>query len=125
LLLKEIDSTGSLLLELASGDPEGITTEILFETAQRRDPAALTIVRRIGEVNAIGFADIVNVFDPQLITVGGSVALNHPDLILRPILENIDRHLINRRPEIKITPLGGEAVLHGALALAISCPSPS
>jgi glucokinase len=74
-------------------------------------------------VNAIGFANIVNVFDPQLITVGGSVALNNPDLILRPILENIDRHLINRRPEIKITPLGGEAILYGALALAISCSS--
>jgi glucokinase len=125
LLLKEIDSMGSLLLELASGDPDGITTEILFEAAKKRDPTALTIVRRIGDVNAIGFAGIVNVFDPQLITVGGSVALNNPDLILRPILENIDRHLINRRPEIKITPLGGEAILYGALALAISCSSPS
>jgi len=89
------------------------------------DPTALTIVRRIGEVNAIGFADIVNVFDPQLITVGGSMALNNPDLILEPILENIDKHLINRRPEIMITPLGEDVVLYGALALALRQSSQS
>ena len=120
LLLSEIKSKGSLLQELAGGDPGGVTTEILFEAARRLDPTALTIVRKIGEVNAIGFADIVNVFDPQLITVGGSIALENPDLILKPILENVDRHLINRRPEIMITPLGEDAVLYGALALAMS-----
>ena len=119
LLLREVEDEGSLLLELTGGDPEGITPEIVFEAARDGDPTALTIVRRIGEVNAIGFADIVNVFDPQLITVGGSMALNNPDLILEPILENIDRHLINRRPEIMITPLGEDVVLYGALALAL------
>lgn len=120
LLLSEIKAEGSLLQELAGGDPGGITAEILFEAARRLDPTALTIVRKIGAVNAIGFADIVNVFDPQLITVGGSIALENPDLILKPILENIDRHLINRRPDIMITPLGEDAVLYGALALAMS-----
>ncbi len=120
LLLSEIKAKDNLLQELAGGDPGGITAEILFEAARRLDPTALTIVRKIGEVNAIGFADIVNVFDPQLITVGGSIALENPDLILKPILENIDKHLINRRPEIMITPLGQDAVLYGALALAMS-----
>jgi glucokinase len=125
LLLNEIEAEGSLLMELAGGDSEGITTEILFEAAKKRDPTALSIVDKIGEVNAIGFADIVNLFDPQLITVGGSIALNNPDLILNPILENVDRHLINRRPEIKITPLGEDVVLYGALALAVQIASPS
>ena len=110
---------GGLLFELSGGSPDGITSEILFDAAQRGDPTALRIVSEIGEVNAIGFADIVNAFDPELITVGGSIALNNPELILNPIHENIDRHLINRRPEIMITPLCEDAVLYGALALAI------
>jgi hypothetical protein len=37
-----------------------------------------------------------------------------------PILDGIDRHLINRRPKIMVTPLGEDAVLYGALALARS-----
>ena len=119
LLMREKEGAGSLLLDAAGGDPEGITAEALFAAATEGDPLALWIVRRIGEINAIGFADIVNAYDPELITVGGSVALRNPDLVLEPIKENIDRHLINRRPEIRITPLGEDAVLYGALALAM------
>ena len=119
LLLEEMGGEDNLLLDLVGGDPSEITTEILFGAAQKGDPTALCIVSKIGEVNAIGFADIVNAFDPELITVGGSIALKNPDLILKPIADNIGKHLINRRPEIKITPLGEDAVLLGALALAI------
>ncbi len=117
-LLKEMDAGHSLLMELA-GSPEAITSEMVFEAAKKGDHVALRIVEEVGRVNAVGFANIVNAFDPELITVGGSIALNNPELILNPIHENIDRHLINRRPEIMITPLGEDAVLYGALALAI------
>ncbi|MGD2200948.1 MAG: ROK family protein [Candidatus Bathyarchaeota archaeon] len=110
----------SLMLELAGGDPGGITAEILFEAAERGDSTAIRLVRMLGEVNAIGLADVVNLFDPEMVTIGGSIALNHPRLILEPIQENIDRHLINREPEIIITPLGEDAVLYGALAHATS-----
>ncbi len=117
-LLLDERKEGGLLIELAGGDASGITVEHLFVAARRGDPAALYVVSEIGKVNAVGFADIVNAFDPELITVGGSIALRNPELILRPIIENIGRHLINRRPEIVITPLGEDIVLYGALALA-------
>jgi len=77
------------------------------------------VVSEIGRINAVGFANITNLFDPELITVGGSIVLNNPGLVLDPILGNIDKHLINRKPEIMVTPLGGDAVLIGALALAM------
>lgn len=116
-LLLEEEERG-LFIELTGGDASGITVESLFEAARRGDPSAIYVVSEIGKVNAVGFADIVNAFDPELITVGGSIALRNPELILKPIIENIDRHLINRRPEIMITPLGEDIVLYGALALA-------
>jgi len=118
LLLGGREANESLLLQLA-GNLEGITTEILFAAASEGDALALRIVNKIGTINAIGFADIVNAYDPELITVGGSIALKNPILVLKPIEENIDKHLINRKPEIKVTPLGEDAVLYGALALAI------
>ena len=104
----------------AEGYPKPLTAERIFNAARAGDPAARKIVSRIGEVNAIGFADIVNVFDPAVLTVGGSIALNNPDLVMGPILDGIDRHLINRKPKILITPLGEDVVLYGALALARS-----
>ena len=119
LLMEGKEAEGSLLFRLAGGDLEGITTEVLFAAASEGDPLALWIVDKIGEVNAIGFADIVNAYDPELITVGGSIALKNPAPILKPIKENIDRHLINRKPKIRVTPLGEDAVLYGALVLSM------
>jgi len=110
--------SSSLLLELSGGDPKQITAEILFKAAVNGDKVSRWIVERIGELNAIGFADLVNLFDPELITIGGSVALNNRELILEPIMKNIRKHTINRIPEICMTPLGDEVVLCGALALA-------
>jgi len=111
---------GSLLYELAGGDLEALNAEILFNAAEAGDTAALRVVEELGKVNAVGFANVVNAYDPELVTIGGSIALNNPELILEPILENIGRHLLNRMPRIMITPLGEDVVLYGALSRAMS-----
>ncbi|MDH5201002.1 MAG: ROK family protein, partial [Candidatus Bathyarchaeota archaeon] len=103
---------------LAGGEPGSLTAEALFDAAKKGDPAALDIVSEIGKINAVGFANVVNAYDPELITVGGSIALRNPDHVLGPIVENTGGHLLNRMPEIIITPLGEDIVLYGALALA-------
>lgn len=110
-----------LLGELDKRDVSELYTapESLFKAARAGDETALWIVRKVGEVNAAGFADVINAYDPEIVSVGGSIALNNPDLILKPIEENIHIHAINRIPPIVITPLGGEAVLYGALILAM------
>jgi len=100
----------------------GLTSEVLFDLAKRGDEHALLIVEEIGKLNAIGFANINTCYDPEIITIGGSVALYNQDLIIPPIIENIGKYTINNVPEIKITPLGGDAVLYGAIALAENPP---
>jgi len=106
---------GSLLLRMASS-PSNITAKLLFDAAKRGDRLALEIVEEIGRLNAIGFANVINVYDPELITVGGSVALNNPELVLPPIRRYVGDYAINRVPRIELTPLGGDVVLLGALA---------
>ena len=118
-LLRKDKWDNSLLAVLCGGDAEAITTEMVFDAARQGDEAALRVVDEIGKINAVGVADVVNAYDPELITVGGSVALNNPELILEPIQRHVARHVINRLPEIKITPLGEDIVLYGALALAL------
>ena len=98
---------------------ERLTTKILFQIASNSDPIGLWIINKIGEINAVAFANVVNAYDPELITIGGSIAINNPDLILKPIIENIEKHLINRKPEIILTPLREDVVLYGALALVM------
>jgi glucokinase len=59
-----------------------------------------------------------------VITIGGGVALNNPAMVLAPIRKLVPRYSINRTPEIKITPLGDDAGLLGALSLAHGRPAP-
>jgi len=118
-LLRGVNWRRSLLGDLCGGDPETITTKMIFDAARQGDEHALMVVEEIGRVNAVGFANIVNAYDPEIITVGGSVALNNPDLVLGPIERLISRHVINRVPRIMLTPLGEDVVLYGALAAAM------
>ncbi len=113
------DWGGSLLHKLAGGKIENVTAKSLYNAANQGDEYALEITDKLGEINAIGFANIVTAYDPELITVGGSIAINNQELILGPIIKNVQKYTINRVPEIKITPLGHDAVLIGALALAM------
>ena len=107
----------SLLMQSISGDLDRLTAKILYDCAKTGDPLALELVDKIGVLNSIGFACVVDAYDPSLITVGGSIALRNENLVIDPIRRYIKEHARNRVPEIKITPLRDDVVLYGALAM--------
>lgn len=107
----------SLLMRRISGDLDRLTAKILYDCAKAGDPLALELVDKIGVLNSVGFACVVDAYDPSLITVGGSIALRNESLIIDPIRRGVKEHARNRVPEIKITPLGDDVVLYGALAM--------
>jgi glucokinase len=121
LLLKEwgVDPNRSSLKKYFQEDFSKATSKILFDAAKEGDALALRIIEKTGLLNAIGFANIINAYDPELITVGGSVALFNSELILDPVKKNVSKYAMNRLPEITITPLGEDVVLYGALAAAL------
>ncbi|KYH42133.1 MAG: hypothetical protein AYL33_003690 [Candidatus Bathyarchaeota archaeon B63] len=107
----------SLLMRRVNGDLSLVTAKTLYECAKAGDPVSLEIVEKIGFLNSVGFACVVDAYDPSLITVGGSIALKNEDLVIAPIRRGVGEHAMNRVPEIRITPLGGDIVLYGALAM--------
>ena len=90
---------------------------VVFSEARRGDPFAARVVAEIGKLNTIGVANVVDAYDPEILTIGGGVALNNPDAILLPIVERVHAYAINRVPVVKITPLGDDAGLLGALSV--------
>jgi len=99
---------------------EGLSAKMIFDCAGTGDDLCLRILEDVGRLNAIGFANVIAAYDPELITVGGSVALNNQKLILEPIRRYIEELSVNRVPEIKVTPLGGDVVLFGSLAMSFT-----
>ncbi|MGQ9781584.1 MAG: ROK family protein [Nitrososphaeria archaeon] len=93
-----------------------LSSKDVFEAAKTGDHFASAVIENVGRLNAIGFANVINSYDPELIVIGGSVALNNKELILKPILEKVGDYAVNRIPEIKFTNLGDEVGLYGAIA---------
>ncbi len=95
----------------------------VFEAAKKNDSLALKIIDELGKVNASGFANVINAYDPELITVGGAITLSNPkELVIDPMLKYLDMFVVNRVPKIEITKLGDDIVLYGAIAVAINPP---
>ena len=96
---------------------ESITAPLVFQAAEVGDRLAQEVIDEACYYGGIALADIANAYDPKIITVGGALALEHPE-ILAPLREEMLKHLNVEPPEVLLTPLGEEAVLFGALALA-------
>ena len=100
-----------------------LETRDVFEAAKKNDSLALKIIDELGKVNASGFANVINAYDPELITVGGAITLSNPkELVIDPMLKYLDMFVVNRVPKIEITKLGDDIVLYGAIAVAINPP---
>ncbi len=101
-----------------------IRSEDVYRLAREGDPLALKVVEEITKLNIAGFENVVNIYDPEIVTVGGSVALNNVDLVIEPVKQAIEsgRGLVTEPPKIVPTPLGGDAVLLGAVAIAMEPP---
>jgi len=96
------------------------TSEMLFNAAKREDSLSLLLVEEIGLLNAIGFANVINAYDPSLISIGGTIALRNPELVLNPIKKNVSNYSINRIPEIIITSLGEDIGILGGISAVLN-----
>jgi glucokinase len=103
-----------------AGSPEAIEGEHVARAARERDAVALEILRTAGVYLGIGLSNLVNLFDPETIVLGGSVALAG-EAYLGPARDQLFAMTTaqRRRPmRIDVTSLGPDAGILGAAALA-------
>jgi len=101
---------------------KGLTSEEFFGLVKKGDKFAREVLKELSKIYAAGIASVINVYDPELLTLGGSVFLNNYELLFPPIKRYLRLYLLNRKPRIIKTPLGGDIVLYGGLALVFSPP---
>lgn len=100
---------------LNNGTVVDLTSEKLFQLANT-DVVAKEIVERVGKINAIEVAAIINAYDPELITIGGSVATNNEKWLMEALEKHVKNYTINRMPRISMTPLGSDIGIYGGVA---------
>ena len=96
--------------------------EDVLDLARKGDEAALEVLREAGIWLGIGFATFVNLFDPEVIAIGGGLS-EAGDLVLEPARRELrlrstspSRDLV----EIRKATLGARSGMLGAAALARS-----
>ncbi len=96
--------------------------EALLQKAQKGDPIASNIVNRAGRMFAMGLANIVNIFDPQLIILAGE-RMQFDHLYAEEVLENIKTSIVQvdqPPPDVVIHSWDDLMWAKGAAAYALS-----
>jgi predicted NBD/HSP70 family sugar kinase len=89
----------------------------VFAAAREGDKAAVAAVRRYVKDLALGASALVLTLDPQMVVVGGGYSRS-ADVLIEPLRRELDRWCI-RTPEVRMSALGDEAVVLGAVRLAL------
>lgn len=99
--------------------PEDITLEDIIQAAQHDDTLAIELIASIGEKLGKGIALLINIFNPELVIIGGSLSATE-EYIRLPIKSAINKYslsLVNNDTQVKMSILGNRAGVIGACLL--------
>jgi glucokinase len=103
------------------GEERGIGDgHAVVDAARAGNPDAIDCLRIVGERLGVGIANVVNIFDPELVVVGGGVSLAG-DLLLNPAKDAAGRFIlpgVGTRTRIELARYGPQAGVRGAALLA-------
>jgi predicted NBD/HSP70 family sugar kinase len=92
------------------------------EAAEAGDKLANMVIHNVGESIGTGIADLVNIFDPGVVILGGEVISHFGDHLIEGISKTVGLrgiHSITQRTGILTSSLGSTAAARGAATLMI------
>jgi glucokinase len=105
-----------------NGDLSRITAQVVYEAANDGDEYALEVVRDTAKFLGAGVANIINIFNPQVVVICGGVTLAG-DRLFVPLRSEVKRRAFKPAVEVcRILPgeLPGTAGVWGAAAVFIT-----
>jgi glucokinase len=103
-----------------SSRPKVITSEEIYQAARDGDALAGEVMKDMGRLLGIGIANLINIFNPEMIVIGGGVKDAWP-LFIEAVREEIKKRAFEypaARTQIVPSVLGDDAGMIGAAALA-------
>lgn len=108
----------SAIFRMVDGDIRLIEAKTVFDAADEGDEIAKTIVDNYVIYVAIGLVNLVNIFQPEAIVIGGGICARGEDLI-NPIVEILNTRVYGGKLKTKVVvaSLGNDAGIVGAAML--------
>ncbi|MHB8843450.1 MAG: ROK family protein [Nitrospirota bacterium] len=102
-----------------------VTSAQVYQAARANDPAALAALRQMGCSLGIGIANLINIFNPEMVVIGGGVR-EAWDLFIDATRSEITKRAFEypaARTRIVPSVLGDDAGMVGAAAVAFQAVS--
>jgi predicted NBD/HSP70 family sugar kinase len=109
---------GRVLWERSGGDPAAVETASVLEAARAGDEVALEVVDEVADRMAHAIAAVAGLLNPELVVISGAVA-SAGDLLLHRIRDRLVPDLIDLPPRLAMSSLGDQAVVVGAVRMAL------
>ncbi|MBR2466191.1 MAG: ROK family protein [Clostridia bacterium] len=115
----ELQEIPSLLFEEAEKEGK-ISARTAFNAMKRGDKYGAKIVDEYIEYLATGITDMINIFQPEVLSIGGGVC-NEKEYLTKPLIELVNKEQYTRgnavKTKIVIAELGNDAGIIGAAGL--------
>lgn len=111
----------SALTAMVNGKIEDIKVETVETAARKGDPLAMDVLARAAGYFGVGLVNVVNIFNPEMIVIGGGMA-SLGDLFIEPARRVVAERAFPvsaRVVRIIMAQLGNEAGVYGAAAFAL------
>lgn len=114
------------ILEIAEGDAQYVTAQTVAAAAHKGDPVALAIIDKAATYLGVGLVNFVNIFNPEMIIVGGGMG-KMGEMLLKPARKVVaDRAFRLPAGAVRIvsSELGDNAGVFGAVAFVTDADRP-
>ena len=109
------------ILDYADGDVEKVTAQVIHSAAEQGDGLAKELIAQIGYYVGVGLANLINIFNPELIVIGGGLS-NIGDMLLEPAFKVAEERAYKEAFEVvrfASAELGRNSGVLGAAAFAL------
>ncbi|MCD6192531.1 MAG: ROK family transcriptional regulator [Candidatus Aminicenantes bacterium] len=112
----------TMLREMSEGNVEAITAEMVAKAAKQGDALAWGVFETAMEYLGIGIAALINLFNPEIVVIGGGVT-QAGDILFDKVRKVVKARALNKvAQEVEIVPatFGMKAAAMGAVSLILN-----
>ena len=114
------ENKDNIMWSIAENDIENVNAKTAFDAMRMGDELATQIINTFIEYVACGITNVINIFQPEIICIGGGVS-KEGELLLGPIRKHIDKEDyargLDKRTKIVTAQLMNDAGIIGAALL--------
>ena len=120
---KLMETKDTVMWEIVNGDINNTNGRTAFDASRKGDKAGKEVVEKYIAYLACGLANLVNIFQPQVLCIGGGVC-GEGDYLLKPLIKLVEENEYGfayqtKTTQFKIAQLGNDAGIIGAALLGL------